>query len=64
MFYEVLCGGLLGREWRRLRGLHRSDREARPPAVVGIDCLWLPPFDQSPLRDGGYDISDYYSVLQ
>ena len=30
---------------------------------LGIDCLWLPPFYESPLRDGGYDISDYYSVL-
>jgi maltose alpha-D-glucosyltransferase/alpha-amylase len=30
---------------------------------LGVDCLWLPPFYASPLRDGGYDISDYYSVL-
>lgn len=30
---------------------------------LGIDCLWVPPFFQSPLRDGGYDISDYYQVL-
>ena len=26
-------------------------------------CLWLPPFYASPLRDGGYDISDYKAVL-
>ena len=30
---------------------------------LGIDCLWLPPFYASPLRDGGYDISDYTAVL-
>ncbi|WP_299033690.1 maltose alpha-D-glucosyltransferase [uncultured Pseudokineococcus sp.] len=30
---------------------------------LGVDCLWLPPFYASPLRDGGYDIADYYSVL-
>ncbi len=30
---------------------------------LGIDCIWLLPFNQSPLRDGGYDVSDYYSVL-
>jgi maltose alpha-D-glucosyltransferase/alpha-amylase len=30
---------------------------------LGVDCLWLPPFYASPLRDGGYDISDYMSVL-
>jgi maltose alpha-D-glucosyltransferase/alpha-amylase len=29
---------------------------------LGIDCLWLLPFYRSPLRDGGYDISDYFSV--
>ena len=30
---------------------------------LGIDCLWLPPFFASPLRDGGYDIADYTAVL-
>jgi maltose alpha-D-glucosyltransferase/alpha-amylase len=29
---------------------------------LGIDCLWLPPFYPSPLRDGGYDVSDYTAV--
>jgi maltose alpha-D-glucosyltransferase / alpha-amylase len=31
---------------------------------LGIDCLWLLPMYASPLRDGGYDISDFYSVHQ
>jgi maltose alpha-D-glucosyltransferase/alpha-amylase len=30
---------------------------------LGVDCLWLLPFFQSPLRDGGYDISDFYAIL-
>ena len=30
---------------------------------LGVDCLWLLPFYQSPLKDGGYDISDFFSVL-
>jgi len=30
---------------------------------LGIDALWLPPFYQSPLRDGGYDVSDFRSIL-
>ena len=30
---------------------------------LGVDCLWIPPFYASPLRDGGYDIADYRSVL-
>ncbi|MFN2594409.1 MAG: maltose alpha-D-glucosyltransferase, partial [Actinomycetota bacterium] len=30
---------------------------------LGVDCIWLLPFFQSPLRDGGYDISDFFSIL-
>ena len=30
---------------------------------LGIDCIWLPPFYDSPLRDGGYDIGDFQAVL-
>jgi maltose alpha-D-glucosyltransferase/alpha-amylase len=29
---------------------------------LGVDCLWLLPFNKSPQRDGGYDVSDYYEV--
>ena len=30
---------------------------------LGIDCIWLLPIYESPLRDGGYDISDFMKVL-
>ena len=30
---------------------------------LGIDALWLPPIYQSPLRDGGYDVSDFKAIL-
>lgn len=29
---------------------------------LGIDCLWLPPFYPSPMRDGGYDVADYTAI--
>jgi len=29
---------------------------------LGVDCLWLMPIYPSPLKDDGYDISDFYSV--
>ena len=29
---------------------------------LGVDCLWLPPFYPSPMRDGGYDVSDYTAI--
>jgi maltose alpha-D-glucosyltransferase/alpha-amylase len=30
---------------------------------LGVDCLWLLPFYSSPLRDGGYDIADFFTIL-
>jgi maltose alpha-D-glucosyltransferase/alpha-amylase len=29
---------------------------------LGVDCLWLLPLFPSPLKDGGYDVSDFTSV--
>ena len=29
---------------------------------LGVTCLWLMPFQMSPRKDNGYDISDYYQV--
>jgi maltose alpha-D-glucosyltransferase/alpha-amylase len=63
IFYEVL-----------IRGFHDSDDNGTGDLRglldkldylqwLGIDCLWLLPFYDSPLRDGGYDISDFATVL-
>jgi maltose alpha-D-glucosyltransferase / alpha-amylase len=30
---------------------------------LGVDALWLPPIYASPLRDGGYDVSDFRTIL-
>jgi maltose alpha-D-glucosyltransferase / alpha-amylase len=29
---------------------------------LGVDCLWLLPMYESPLRDGGYDISNFFAL--
>src|SRR5213593_3985095 len=29
---------------------------------LGIDCVWLLPMYASPLRDGGYDIADFFAI--
>lgn len=29
---------------------------------LGVDCIWLLPFFDSPLKDGGYDVSDFYAI--
>jgi maltose alpha-D-glucosyltransferase/alpha-amylase len=31
-------------------------------AGMGINTLWLLPFNPSPMRDNGYDITDFYGV--
>jgi len=31
-------------------------------AGLGVTCIWLQPFYNSPNRDNGYDVSDYYAV--
>jgi maltose alpha-D-glucosyltransferase / alpha-amylase len=63
VFYEVLVRGFYdsnGDGTGDLRGLtERLDYLE----WLGVDCLWLLPFYQSPLRDGGYDISDFFTVL-
>ena len=32
--------------------------------TLGVDVIWLAPFQPSPNRDNGYDISDFYGVDQ
>jgi len=31
---------------------------------LGVDLIWLNPVYQSPNDDNGYDISDYYSIME
>jgi maltose alpha-D-glucosyltransferase/alpha-amylase len=63
LFYEVL-----------VRGFHDSNGDGTGdlPGLtsrldylqwLGIDCIWLLPIYASPLRDGGYDIADFTSIL-
>jgi maltose alpha-D-glucosyltransferase/alpha-amylase len=63
VFYEVLIRGFQdasGDGTGDIRGLtSRLDYLH----WLGIDCIWLLPIYASPLRDGGYDISDYMRVL-
>jgi maltose alpha-D-glucosyltransferase/alpha-amylase len=63
VFYEVLVRGFHDANHDGtgdLRGLINKLDYLR---WLGVDCIWLLPFYQSPLRDGGYDISDFFSVL-
>ena len=31
-------------------------------AGLGVGCIWLLPILESPMRDGGYDVADYYQL--
>ena len=33
-------------------------------ATLGVDVLWITPIYESPNDDNGYDISDYYEIMQ
>ena len=62
VFYEVLIRGFYdanGDGTGDLRGLCEKLDYLQ---WLGIDCLWLLPFYPSPMRDGGYDISDLFNV--
>jgi len=62
IFYEVNIQSFYdsnGDGWGDLKGL---TQKLDYFAALGVDCLWLLPFYESPMRDGGYDISDYCKV--
>ena len=53
---------VLRRQRRRLRRLPRAQQKLDYLQWLGIDCIWLLPLYPSPLRDGGYDIADFYGI--
>ncbi|WP_435300494.1 maltose alpha-D-glucosyltransferase [Timonella sp. A28] len=62
VFYEVIVRAFAdstGNGTGDLRGLIGRLDYLR---WLGVDCLWLPPFYPSPLKDGGYDVADYTSI--
>ena len=63
IFYEVLVRGFFDANGDGNGDLRGLTEKLDYLEWLGIDCLWLLPFYQSPLRDGGYDISDFLTVL-
>jgi maltose alpha-D-glucosyltransferase / alpha-amylase len=63
VFYEVLVRSFKDSEGDGVGDLRGLIEKLDFLEWLGVDCLWLPPFYPSPLRDGGYDVSDYKNVL-
>ena len=63
VFYEVLVRGFFDGNNDGTGDLQGITAKLDYLEWLGVDCLWLLPFYQSPLRDGGYDISDFWTVL-
>jgi maltose alpha-D-glucosyltransferase/alpha-amylase len=63
VFYEVLVRAFADSDGDGTGDLRGLAGKLDYLAWLGVDCLWLPPFYDSPLRDGGYDISDFRAVL-
>src|ERR1700716_198867 len=63
VFYEVLVRAFCDSNSDGSGDLHGLTEQLDYMKWLGVACLWLPPFYDSPLRDGGYDIRDFYKVL-
>jgi maltose alpha-D-glucosyltransferase/alpha-amylase len=63
VFYEVLIRGFADSNGDGTGDLKGLTSKLDYLQWLGVDCIWLLPIYESPLRDGGYDISDFMKVL-
>ncbi len=63
IFYEVYVRGFYDSDGNGIGDFRGLTAKLDYLEWLGIDCIWLLPFYESPLQDGGYDIADYYAVL-
>jgi maltose alpha-D-glucosyltransferase/alpha-amylase len=62
VFYEVLTRGFFDANDDGIGDLAGLRAKLDYLEWLGVDCLWLLPYYPSPMRDGGYDISDFFTV--
>jgi maltose alpha-D-glucosyltransferase / alpha-amylase len=63
VFYEVLVRGFQDASGDGTGDIRGITARLDYLQWLGIDCIWLLPIFESPLRDGGYDIADYMRIL-
>ena len=62
LFYEVFVRAFADRSGDGIGDLPGLTSRLDYLQDLGVDCLWLLPIYPSPLRDDGYDVSDYYDI--
>ncbi|MEA2645382.1 MAG: maltose alpha-D-glucosyltransferase / alpha-amylase [Chloroflexota bacterium] len=62
VFYELLVRGFADGNGDGVGDIRGLTSRLDYLKWLGIDCIWMLPINTSPMRDGGYDISDYFSV--
>lgn len=64
VFYEVLVRSFFDSNGDGTGDLPGLTAKLDFLSWLGVDCLWLPPFFVSPMRDGGYDVADYAKIQE
>jgi maltose alpha-D-glucosyltransferase/alpha-amylase len=62
VFYEVLLRGFYDANNDGIGDIPGLHEKLDYLEWLGVDAVWLLPFYPSPMRDGGYDISDFFNV--
>ncbi|AKK03645.1 maltose alpha-D-glucosyltransferase [Corynebacterium epidermidicanis] len=63
VFYEVLVRAFADENNDGVGDLRGLTGKLDYLQWLGVDCLWIPPFYDSPLKDGGYDIRNFREIL-
>jgi maltose alpha-D-glucosyltransferase/alpha-amylase len=62
LFYEVPIKSFFDSNGDGIGDLNGLTQKLDYLQELGVDCLWLLPMYPSPMRDDGYDISDFYRI--
>ncbi len=62
IFYEVFVRAFADGNGDGIGDLRGLTAKLDYIQYLGVDCIWLLPIYPSPLRDQGYDVTDYYSI--